>query len=71
MATITLKINERTGKGKVFMQFLKEFLKDDKSVEIIEEKSPYNPEFVKMVKKSASSKKRYQVDNIDELWKSL
>ena len=71
MTTITLKINERTGKGKVFMQFLKEFLKDDKSVEIIEEKSPYNPEFVKMVKKSASSKKRYQVDNIDELWKSL
>jgi hypothetical protein len=71
MATITLKINERTGKGKVFMQFLKEFLKDDKSVEIIEEKSPYNPEFVKMVKKSASTKKRYQVDNIDELLKSL
>jgi hypothetical protein len=71
MATITLKINERTGKGKVFMQFLKEFLKDDKSVEIIEEKSPYNPEFVKMVKKSAASKKRYQVDNVDELWKSL
>lgn len=71
MATITLKINERTEKGKVFMPFLKEFLKDDKSVEIIEEKSPYNPEFVKMVKKSASSKKRYQVDNIDELWKSL
>jgi hypothetical protein len=71
MATITLKINERTGKGKVFMQFLKEFIKDDKSVEIIEEKSPYNSEFVKMVKKSAASKKRYQVDNVDELWKSL
>jgi len=71
MATITLKINERTGKGKVFMQFLKEFIKDDKSVEIIEEKSPYNSEFVKMVKKSSASKKRYQVDNVDELWKSL
>jgi uncharacterized protein YrzB (UPF0473 family) len=71
MATITLKINERTGKGKVFMQFLKEFIKDDKSVEIIEEKSTYNSEFVKMVKKSAASKKRYQVDNVDELWKSL
>lgn len=71
MATITLKINERAGKGKVFMQFLKEFIKDEKSVEIIEEKSPYNPEFVKMVKKSAASKKRYQVDNVDELWKSL
>jgi hypothetical protein len=53
------------------MQFLKEFLKDDNSVEIIKEKSPYNPEFVKMVKKSAASKKRYQVDNVDELWKSL
>jgi len=71
MATITLKINERTGKGKIFMQFLKEFIKDEKSVEIIEEKSPYNPEFVKMVKKSAASKKRYQVDNVDELWESL
>jgi len=71
MATITLKINERTGKGKIFMQFLKEFIKDEKSVEIIEEKSPFNPEFVKMVKKSAASKKRYQVDNVDELWESL
>jgi hypothetical protein len=71
MATITLKINERTGKGKIFMQFLKEFIKDEKSVEIIEEQSPYNPEFVKMVKKSAASKKRYQVDNVDELWESL
>ncbi len=71
MATITLKINERTRKGKIFMQFLKEFIKDEKSVEIIEEQSPYNPEFVKMVKKSAASKKRYQVDNVNELWKSL
>lgn len=71
MATITLKINERTGKGKIFMQFLKEFIKDEKSVEIIEEQSPYNPQFVKMVKKSAASKKRYQVDNVDELWESL
>lgn len=71
MATITLKINERTGKGKIFMQFLKEFIKDEKSLEIIEEQSPYNPEFVKMVKKSAASKKRYQVDNVDELWESL
>ncbi|MBU3658340.1 MAG: hypothetical protein FGM14_00565 [Flavobacteriales bacterium] len=71
MATIKLKINERTGKGKEFMQFLKEFLKDDKSIEILEEKSPYNPEFVKMVKKSAASKKRYSVDNVDDLWESL
>jgi hypothetical protein len=36
-----------------------------------EEESPYNPEFVKMIKEAAASKKRYRVDNVDELWESL
>ena len=71
MATITLKINERTNKGKALMLLLNEYVKGDKSVEIIDDKSPYNPEFVKMVKKSAASKKRYVVDDVDKLWESL
>jgi hypothetical protein len=35
------------------------------------DKSPYNPEFVKMVKEAAASKERYVVENVDELWESL
>ena len=71
MTTITLKINERTNKGKALILLLNEYVKGDKSVEIIDDKSPYNPEFVKMVKKSAASKKRHVVDDVDKLWESL
>jgi hypothetical protein len=76
MTTFTIKINERTKAGKAFRAMTETFFKDAKGIEIIENKEEkedeiYNPEFVKMVKKSAASKKRYQVDNVDELWKSL
>jgi hypothetical protein len=35
METITLKINPKTKKGQVIIEFLKQFVKNDKSVEII------------------------------------
>jgi hypothetical protein len=40
------------------------------AVKIIEDKSSYNPEFVKMVLESAARKKRYKVDTND-IWGSL
>jgi antitoxin component of RelBE/YafQ-DinJ toxin-antitoxin module len=35
MATITLKINEKTKKGQIFLDFLKQYVQADKTVEII------------------------------------
>jgi uncharacterized protein DUF2683 len=71
MTTLTVKINERTKKGKAFLEFAKNFLKEGKDVIIIEEeKSPYNPEFVKKVLDSAKSKKRYRIDP-NNVWESI
>lgn len=56
MALITLKVNERTQEGRTFLELVNFFHSKKKSVHIVEEKSPYNPEFVKMVKESAKAK---------------
>ena len=69
MATLTIKINERSKAGKLLRDFL-ELISDKPGVEIIEEKSPYDPEFVKMIKKSAASKNRTVIDTND-VWGSL
>jgi uncharacterized protein YjiK len=74
----TIKINERTKTGKAFMAMLETFFKDVEGIEIIEdnsktakkEESPYNPEFVKMVLKSAKSKKSVEI-NPKDVWGSL
>ncbi|GMV77588.1 MAG: hypothetical protein AMXMBFR79_07230 [Chitinophagaceae bacterium] len=48
MATLTVKINERSNLGKAIAELLRSSAKESKAVEIIEEQeSPYNPEFVK------------------------
>lgn len=74
MTTITIKINERSKKGKAFLEFAKTFFNDGIDVEIIESdsenKSTYNPEFVKMVLDAAKSKKRTVIDPND-IWGSL
>jgi len=70
METITLKINTNSKAGKALKTML-EFFSKQPGIEIVEEKSPYDPEFVKMIKKSSASKKRYKVDDVDELWESL
>lgn len=75
---ITLKINKRTKAGRAFLAMLEVFIKDTKGIEIVssdfnisEPESPYNPEFVRMVKESAASKERIRVDDVDDLWESL
>jgi len=69
MVTLTIKINERSKAGKLLRDFL-ELISDKPGVEIVEEKSPYDPEFVKMIKKSAASKNRTVIDTND-VWGSL
>lgn len=75
---ITLKINKRTKAGRAFLAMLDVFVKDSKGVEVVssdsqvsEPESPYDPEFVKMVKESAASKERYEVKDVNDLWESL
>jgi hypothetical protein len=47
-----------------------EFISDQPGVEIVEEKSPYNPEFVKKINKSRSSKNLHVIPT-DKLWESI
>ena len=70
MSTITIKLNKKNVAGKTLQEIIDLFAKQP-GVEIVEEKSPYNPEFVKMVKKSAASKRRYKVEDVNDLWASL
>ena len=78
MTTIT--INERTKAGKIVLELAKMLSATNKGVRIDSElnnttvaereKDNYNPEFVKMVLKSAKSKKRTLI-NPDDIWGSL
>jgi hypothetical protein len=77
MSTVTLKINDETKAGKALLAMI-EFFKNQKGIELVDTKAnsadeehPYNPEFVKMVKKSAASKKRIEVTDVNKLWDSL
>ena len=71
MTTLTVKINERTKKGKAFLEFAKNFLTEGEEVTIVEEgKSPYSPAFVKMVKDAAKRGKYTKIDPND-VWGSL
>jgi len=65
---ITIKIDPRKKEAKALLEFLRNL----SFVEMEEkEKSVYDPKFVAMVKKSAATKKRYKVNDVDELWESL
>ncbi|MCP2029565.1 hypothetical protein L1276_004752 [Flavobacterium sp. HSC-32F16] len=72
----TIKINERTKTGKAFMAMFEAFFKGVDGIEIIEtdskkeKESPYNPEFVDMVLKSAKSKNSTEI-NPKDVWGSL
>jgi hypothetical protein len=72
MATITIKLNERSKAGKALQEILAIFSKEP-GVEIIQEKSPYNPEFVKKIKKSEQQIKegKFKVLNSKDVWGSL
>lgn len=73
MTTLTIKINEKSKKGKAFLEFAQTFFVDSKEVEItqnVDDDEYYNPEFVEMVLKSAKSKGRTSV-NAKNLWESI
>jgi len=64
--SVTVKIDNRSKAAKKLLEYLQTL----SFVTVEEEKSPYNPDFVKMVKESAASKKKYEVDP-DDVWGSL
>ena len=72
MTTITLKINENTKKGKAFLEMARVFFENSKEIVLIEEddKSPYNQEFVKKIKKASKEKGRV-MESAEELWESI
>lgn len=73
MTTLTIKINEKSKKGKAFLEFAQTFFADSKEVKItqnVDNEETYNPEFVEMVLKSAKSKKRIEI-NPNDVWGSL
>ncbi|MBI2257556.1 MAG: hypothetical protein HYU67_01505 [Flavobacteriia bacterium] len=70
MATITLKINEKTNTGKAIKNMILALI-NVPDVEIIsEEKSPYSPAFIKKVSKARAEKGGITV-NPDNLWESI
>jgi hypothetical protein len=71
MTTITLKLDERSKSGKTLKSLI-DLFSSHVGVEVMKgaEKSPYNPEFLAMVKKSAESKNRTRI-NPKNVWESL
>ena len=78
MTTITIKINEKSKKGKAFLEFARTFFANEKDVIVTEskdekvrvEESPYNPEFVKMVLE-ADKRGNYTTLDPTHIWGSL
>jgi predicted RND superfamily exporter protein len=72
MTTITLQINENSKKGKAFLEMARVFSENSKEIVLIEEedKSPYNPEFVKKIKKASTEKGRL-MESAEDLWESI
>jgi len=68
METITLKINTNSKAGKALKTML-EFFSKQPGVEIVEEKSPYDPEFVKKIRRA--EKQKGIVINTEDVWGSL
>lgn len=64
---VHIAVNDRSKEAKAFLEFIKSlsFIKIQE-----EEKSPYNPEFVAMVKNADKNDKRFSIPT-DKLWESL
>lgn len=78
MTTITIKINERSKKGKAFLEFVKTFIGNDKDISFVEsedvdDKSPYNPEFVAKIKKAEAEIDKGNTTrlNPNDIWGSI
>lgn len=70
MATmITIKINERTKAGRLVKELLS-LLKNEPGVEVMENESPMNPEFVKRINAAEKGKGR-EMTSAQELLESI
>lgn len=69
MTTITLKVNERTKAGKTLKDLIELFSKENKGVQIVPDKTRYNPDFVAKIKR-AEKQKSIKV-NPNNIWESL
>jgi hypothetical protein len=73
MTTIT--INERTKAGKTLLELARLLAVTNKGVKIEEEESPYNPDFVKKIKKIEanynSGKSKSITLDPNDIWGSL
>jgi len=69
MSSYVLRVNERRASGKILLDYLKSLSKADDYVHILpqQEASPYNPEFVKKIKRSMNSKGK--AIKLEDLWK--
>ena len=72
MATITVKINERSSKGKAIMELLKSTAKEKNIIEIIENpgREVYSKSFEQKVLKSDKNDNRIRIVTKD-LWDSI
>lgn len=68
MTTITLKINEKSSFGKLFLEFVKTFVSEKKGVEIV--KTP-NAETLKAIEEVEKGIGVIKAKNVDELFKKL
>lgn len=68
MTTITLKINEKSSLGKLFLEFVKTFVSEKKGVEIV--KVP-NAETLKAIEEVEKGIGVIKAKNVDELFKKL
>ncbi len=68
METLILTLDTRSKAAKVLKELITEMSKNDKGIKV--EESPYDSEFVEIVKKSAASKNRTEIDP-ENLWASI
>ena len=82
MTTLTIKINERSKKGKAFLEFAKTFFSDEKDVEITESgtkktkaatENIYSKAFIAKIKRAEENIKKSNTTtlNPDDIWGSL
>ncbi|HRO74688.1 MAG TPA: hypothetical protein PLP27_00900 [Crocinitomicaceae bacterium] len=73
METITLKIDLRSKAGKAFKTMLDAVYLKQPGIEIVKEKSAYNPKFVKKIRNAEKQIKegKYKVLDTNDIWGSL
>ncbi len=69
MERIVLDINPKSKAGKMLKDLL-DLIADKQGVKIVEEKSPYNAEFVEKIKRAEKEKGR-SMTTAESLWDSI